>query len=84
MKRTLLAVALTAVAVVACRSSGDVLQVNGTVEIREVQLAPLAAGRGSTRVPRGIAGTGGPTDAAIPMPCHGMRGLFGPVAVPNW
>lgn len=45
MKRTLLAVALTAVAVVACRSPSDVLQVNGTVEIREVQLAPLAAGR---------------------------------------
>ena len=45
MKRTLLAIALAAVAVVGCRSSDDVLQVNGTVEIREVQLAPLAAGR---------------------------------------
>ncbi len=45
MKRTLLAIALAAVAVVACRSSDDVLEVNGTVEIREVQLAPLAAGR---------------------------------------
>jgi HlyD family secretion protein len=45
MKRTLLAIALAAVAVVACRSSDDVLQVNGTVEIREVQLGPLAAGR---------------------------------------
>jgi multidrug resistance efflux pump len=45
MKRTLLAVALAAVGVGACRRSGDVLQVNGTVEIRDVQLAPLAAGR---------------------------------------
>src|SRR6185437_10836576 len=31
-----------------------------------------------------MARTGVPAGAAIPMPCHGRRVLFGPVAVPNW
>src|SRR6266550_2232077 len=31
-----------------------------------------------------MARTGVPAGAAIPIPCHGMRVLFGPVAVPNW
>ena len=34
-------------------------------------------------VPLAIARTGVPVGAPIPMPCHGMRVLFGPVAVPN-
>jgi len=38
--------ALTAVALGSgCRSHGDTLRVSGTVEIRELQLAPLASGR---------------------------------------
>src|SRR6266403_1826012 len=31
-----------------------------------------------------MARTGVPAGAAMPMPCHGMRVLLGPVAVPNW
>jgi HlyD family secretion protein len=41
-----LALALAGVALLAgCRNRGDTLRVSGTVEIREVQLAPLASGR---------------------------------------
>jgi len=46
MNGTARAVLLAGVALLAgCRSRGDALRVNGTVEIRELQLAPLAAGR---------------------------------------
>jgi HlyD family secretion protein len=45
MNRPVRAVVLAAVAAASCHGSSDVLRVSGTVEIRELQLAPLAAGR---------------------------------------
>jgi len=46
MNSSLQALALAGLALLAgCRSSGDTLRVSGTVEIRELRLAPLAWGR---------------------------------------
>ena len=46
MNRPVQTLALAAVAIGSgCRSHGDTLRVSGTVEIRELQLAPLASGR---------------------------------------
>ena len=46
MNRPVQTLALAAVALGSgCRSHGDTLRVSGTVEIRELQLAPLASGR---------------------------------------
>ncbi|HKW42219.1 MAG TPA: biotin/lipoyl-binding protein, partial [Gemmatimonadales bacterium] len=45
MNRGCRAIALAFVTLTSCRGSSDLLRVNGTVEIREVQLASLAAGR---------------------------------------
>jgi HlyD family secretion protein len=45
MSTTTRSLALTVLLVAACRDGGDTLRVSGTVEIRELQLAPLAAGR---------------------------------------